>query len=382
MSAVLSKSNKERSDAITLRLDEYKETGALTHNLHPYPAKFIPQIPNEIISKLTDPGDWILDPFCGSGTTLVESTLLGRHSVGTDVNPLSCKISSAKVSRFTAAQLVDLNSLLSVVAEPSALARIPARLPEFFGRDKWFSPTSQRELAALLNIIRKISDESVRNFAEVVLSSIIVKVSNQESDTRYKAIDKEILPDRVRQAYVTKLRDAISRAEQYVLESTDVSARVWQLDSTTEQAPVTAKFKLAITSPPYMNSYDYYLYHKHRLNWLGLDVASTQEREFGSRNKHNDKGLGVEVYNEAVSRSIRITRDQLTKDGLYCVIVGDAIWQGNLIKMNANYDDLFQAAGYKKVREIAFPQRKYTRSFTANMRTAHKDSYVLIYARR
>lgn len=382
MSTALARSNKGRSDTINLRLDEYKETGSLTHNLHPYPAKFIPQIPNEIISKLTEPGDWVLDPFCGSGTSLVESTLLGRHSVGTDVNPLSCKISAAKVTRFNTAQFVELNSFLSIVAEPNALTRLRATLPEFFGRDKWFSPMVQRDLAALLSLIRTLTDDSVRNFAEVTFSSIIVKVSNQESDTRYKAIEKEIPPDRVRQTFVSKFRDAISRAEQYALASTDVSAHVWHLDSTIERAPVTTGFRLAITSPPYMNSYDYYLYHKHRLNWLGLDVATTQEKEFGSRNKHNDKGLGLDVYNDAVSRSIQITRDQLTKDGLYCVIVGDAIWKGNLIKMNSNYDELFLGAGYKKIREISFPQRKYTRSFTSNLRTAHKDSYVLVYARQ
>lgn len=372
----------ERCGAIALRLDEYKETGYLTHNLHPYPAKFIPQIPNEIIGKLTDPGDWVLDPFCGSGTSLVESHLLGRHCVGTDVNPLSCKISAAKTAHFSAEQSKELRSLLSAVEDPGALTGIRATPPEFFGRDKWFSPLVQSDLASLLHLIRLLPNDAVRNFAEVVFSSIVVKVSNQESDTRYKAIDKNIQPDRVRQVFATKLKDAVLRAENYALASTEARTQVWQLDSTAERAPVTSEFKLAITSPPYMNSYDYYLYHKHRLNWLGLDVATTQEKEFGSRNKHNDRGLGLEVYNDAVSRSIQLTRDQLAEDGLYCVIVGDAIWRGELIKMNSNYDNIFHAAGYRKVGEIVFPQRKYTRSFTLNLRTAHKDSYVLIYAKQ
>lgn len=61
--------NKESGvESINLRLDEYRNNSYLTHNYHPYPAKFIPQIPAEIILKLSKENDWVLDPFCGSGT--------------------------------------------------------------------------------------------------------------------------------------------------------------------------------------------------------------------------------------------------------------------------------------------------------------------------
>lgn len=376
------KSASARADSILLRLDEYKDNGYLTHNIHPYPAKFIPQIPREIIARLTEPGAWVLDPFCGSGTSLAEAALLGRNCVGTDINPLSCKISRAKAIALTASQLTAADSILQEVSDVELNSKLKISVPRFFGLNKWFSDTSQTELAQILGVIQQVKDAALRNFLEVVFSAIVVKASNQESDTRYKAIEKNIKAGDVRKMYCLKLRDAIARARDFsgAVDSC-IGVNVWQLDSTSENAPSGAKFDLAITSPPYMNSYDYYLYHKHRMNWLGLDVGVTQEKEFGSRNKHNDKGLGVEAYNEAVSKSILLTKKVLRRNGLYCVIVGDAIWRGNLIRMDENYDNLFNAAGYRKVRQIVFPQRKYTRSFTANLRTQHKDSYVLIYAK-
>src|SRR5689334_7664437 len=71
-----------------------------THYLHPYPAKLLPQIPAFFLSNsvLSKPGDTVLDPFCGSGTVLLESILHGRRALGADANPLARLIASVKVS--------------------------------------------------------------------------------------------------------------------------------------------------------------------------------------------------------------------------------------------------------------------------------------------
>src|SRR5205823_8637266 len=74
------------------------KTNYLTHGIHPYPAKFIPQIPNALIQELSSIGDTVADIFCGSGTTLVEALTLKRHALGIDANPLACLISRAKTA--------------------------------------------------------------------------------------------------------------------------------------------------------------------------------------------------------------------------------------------------------------------------------------------
>ena len=71
-------------------------TNYSTHGLHPYPAKFIPQIPKTLIRELASSRDTVLDPFCGSGTTLVEALKLNCNAIGIDASPLACMISRAK----------------------------------------------------------------------------------------------------------------------------------------------------------------------------------------------------------------------------------------------------------------------------------------------
>src|SRR5215831_13224011 len=74
----------------------HEKTSYLSHDIHPYPAKFIPQIPRHVITRLSLRGEMIWDPFGGSGTTALEAILLGRRAISTDVNPLGEVIGTAK----------------------------------------------------------------------------------------------------------------------------------------------------------------------------------------------------------------------------------------------------------------------------------------------
>ncbi|MFH1840772.1 MAG: DNA methyltransferase, partial [Candidatus Shapirobacteria bacterium] len=74
------------------------DTGYITHGYHRYPAKFIPQIVSRLVERYTKVGDLIVDPFGGCGTTLVESKVMGRLSVGVDINPVAVLITKAKIT--------------------------------------------------------------------------------------------------------------------------------------------------------------------------------------------------------------------------------------------------------------------------------------------
>jgi site-specific DNA-methyltransferase (cytosine-N4-specific) len=74
------------------------KTQYLTHTFHPYPARFIPQIPLTFIKLFTNEGETVLDPMCGCGTTIVEAFLNNRNSVGNDLNPLAVLITKVKTT--------------------------------------------------------------------------------------------------------------------------------------------------------------------------------------------------------------------------------------------------------------------------------------------
>jgi DNA modification methylase len=73
-----------------------KDTAYITHGYHRYPAKFIPQIVSRLVEKYTKKGDLVVDPFGGCGTTLVESKVMCRPSIGVDINPVAVLMTKAK----------------------------------------------------------------------------------------------------------------------------------------------------------------------------------------------------------------------------------------------------------------------------------------------
>ncbi|MCJ2512770.1 MAG: site-specific DNA-methyltransferase, partial [Candidatus Thermoplasmatota archaeon] len=75
-----------------------KQVSYATHGIHRYPAKFIPQIPRFCLESYSRVGDDVLDPFMGSGTTLLESYILGRNSYGVDIHPLARMIAKVKIT--------------------------------------------------------------------------------------------------------------------------------------------------------------------------------------------------------------------------------------------------------------------------------------------
>ena len=89
-----------------------EDTTEHLHGLHPYPAKFIPQIPRAAIERWTKRGDLVYDPFCGCGTTLLEARLLGRPSVGVDNNAVACLVSRAKTASYRSSDVVAARNFL------------------------------------------------------------------------------------------------------------------------------------------------------------------------------------------------------------------------------------------------------------------------------
>jgi DNA modification methylase len=362
---------------IELNLDEYKKNGYLTHNFHPYPAKFIPQIPRELILKLSKENEWVIDPFCGSGTSLVEAKLLNRNAIGVDINPLACIMSQVKTTLLSPK---DVETILQHVLkiENEVLCGKVYDVPEFYNINHWFKEDVQRDLATIRHHIFGVEDEKIRRFLSVAFASIVVKLSNQESDTRYAAIEKTIKPKEAAKLFKSKTFDMINRIREFKKIASGSNVIVYNKSSTSLDY-ISQQVALSVTSPPYMNSYDYYLYHKHRMCWLGIDYREAQDKEFGSRNKHNDKGEGIESYNGPIRENVSAMRSVLRPGGYYCMVVGDAILRGQLIKMNTNFDSIMLSEGYKKIDEITFNQRKYTRSFTPKLKNQYKDSYILIY---
>jgi DNA modification methylase len=311
-------------------------TQYLTHNYHPFPAKFIPQIPRRLMKELCQPNGIVFDPFCGSGTTLVEAQLLGHPSVGVDINPLFILISKVKTTPIPAKVLNSLANLEKrMLAQANRLHgqkslfgenELPSfEIPEYPNRDHWFAKNVQKELALIKKCINDIHNKDLRDFCIVCLSSIIVRVSYQDSDTRYARKEKEIAPLQVCRNFMDKLRDMKKRMTDYASQTTDSSVELFYHDSRHLEFLEDEIFDLVVTSPPYMNAYDYHKYHRQRLYWLGMDPTPIRKAEIGGHDRYTKKNADPATYFDNMSECIS-EMHRLLKPGAYCcIVIGDAI---------------------------------------------------------
>ena len=323
------------------------KTKYLTHGLHPYPAKYIPQIPNALIQELSVTGETIGDIFCGSGTTLVEALLLKRNAVGVDANPLAVLISQAKTTPLGPQQIAalvavgdraeDYGRSLAIYEEDSLFGRpvfrSSAPRPELSSIGQWFEPFVIEELAEIKSWCDEVSDSATRRAALVAFSSIIVAVSRQDSDTRYVRRDKGIRPGDSMRRFARAVRDAAAA----IAELTDVCEERFSatiLPASVLDQPKLPGLDLVVCSPPYPNAYSYHLYHRSRMLWLGMDQPAFKRAEIGSHRKYSARGAraaNVDTFRNEMSVMFKWLATSLRRDRYACLVVGNSTIAGEKI---------------------------------------------------
>lgn len=351
-------------DGVRLGLGNFdfanETTSGLTHRIHPYPAKYIPQIPRKLIEQLSSPGDVILDPFCGSGTTLVEALAAGRHAIGLDANPLACLISRAKTSRAEMKDLEALRAAGQLASEAADLCETghfesTGWRPEGEYLDFWFPRPAIEELAEALKIVMALP-ESIRDAGLTAFSSIVVWASRQDSDTRYVRREKNHVDGQVLQRISRALRATADALEEFAV-STSPSFRVQVRQADIRFELPCDGFDAVICSPPYPNAYSYHLYHQSRMLWLQMDQPTFKKNEIGSHRKYSAKGKNaadVSTFRAEMDSFFELLSHGLKPGGYACLVMGDSKVRGEFID---NAEILAGSAIKAGFREVERTQR-------------------------
>jgi site-specific DNA-methyltransferase (cytosine-N4-specific) len=308
--------------------------------------------------------DKILDPFCGSGTTLVEAKLAGKPSMGVDINPLAVMISKSKVNPINKKRLEKFIFWLDELKQEDAKKFSPEKV-HFFNDRLWFREDVLGQIEVILERIREISDYNTRNFVKVGLSSILKGVSNARMDRIVPTLPKQqvyidhkhyrrVVNNLTRKINVfarlsSKLKLMHNRLELFLSKAKNVEASVYlgdarQLDKLNSDFLKEGTIKLVITSPPYWSAFNYQKIHKLSINLFKLKTKSFAA-EIGQRNFLEE----MEKVYEQISKL-------LTSEGKFCLIIGRSKRRidRRLVDLGSKYDMPLYKKFTRKIKNHSF----------------------------
>lgn len=356
-----------------------KNTTYFTHGFHPYPAKYTPQLVNKYLSSFCKQGYTILDPFCGSGTTVVEGAINGINSVGIDLNPIAYIVSKAKSNKYEENDICLIDNIISQIRkinnEPTNI-----EIPDFPNRSHWFQDNVCLELADLKAKINFVENQNVKDLLLCAFSKIIVRVSNQDSEVRYTAKNKNIPNGMVYSLFIDTLInyiDILKSSEFRILAKTEI----FNGDTGIELQRFNENhFDFVITSPPYINTFDYYLYHKLRMFWLDYDHRPIRQKEIGNHHRIDTKDFTTakKEYIDSMSSIMNeLSRVSKSKSN-FVMVIGDGIVDGITIDMSQVIAEICQYSNYKIQSIESVNLSDITRSFNKKFSNAPKKEHNII----
>ena len=322
-------------------------TQQLTHNIHRYSGKFIPQIAARAISLLTQPGELVVDPYCGSGTTLLESVLLGRRAVGVDLNPLAVLIARVKTTPIPEATLkrlvCTLGNALAMDGADSSLPLFrtlagetvsgPAQDPRFDHEwyRKWFQPHVLRELLTIDLAIREIDGQATREVACVAFSNILRRSSNAHSSYPNVMFDKN---SPAKGSPIPAFLKTLKRNVKMVASLSSVNAS-WSdvkiVHGSATALPIPNDTVDAVIShPPYVGSVPYAEYGALSLQWLGVDPKQLDRELTGGRRQSPDV---IERFEDGYRHMLKETQRVLRPGRYAFLLVGNPTVRGEIVNL-------------------------------------------------
>lgn len=326
----------------------------LTHNYYRYPARFSPKFVREIIELFSKPGDVILDPFVGGGTTLVEALASNRHSIGFDVSPIAAFVSQAKTTLLSEKDLENISKWAEFVIK-KRIQGVESVIT-FYNNEGYLNNlpwTIRKSIEVILKDVVLLKTEQQQQFAKCILLKTAQwaidcrKTTPTTKDFRNKFSENlKIFSKGVR-----ALSNAVTKHSTFnsLPNCICINNSSELINDCKELYQLPSKPKLVITSPPYIGVH--MLYHQWQVNsrkrtrapfWIinSLDGQGSAFYTFGHYQSHAKKN-----YFEIAENAFTSIHSAIDDEALVIQLVGFS----NHKKFLGKYLEMMTTAGYEEV---------------------------------
>lgn len=330
----------------------------------------------------------MLDPFCGSGTSLVEARLLGRRALGSDLNPLALELAWLKTLAPAPDFIAQLKGRAEAIAEFGEERRLTKAGPL-----KSYSQLTRRtfpihvllELDSLLHGVQAVREKALRRSLTLVLSSLLTKVSHQKSDTSTRRTAPRLASGFTLELFANKARELAGQLAEYasLLPANAPKPKLYERDARQLSVLAPASVDLVLTSPPYPGVFDYLEHHRLRLSFLGLNDKSIRTREIGARRTY--KALGFREaearwkaeFSPCLSEIARVLRP----GGFAALVVADSAIGGDALRANDQIARWAKTTSLELVMTASQRRPNFHRQSQRAFREQAKSEHLLLLER-
>jgi site-specific DNA-methyltransferase (cytosine-N4-specific) len=338
-----------------------------THGVFRYFGKFPPPIAKRLITTFSAPGDLVLDPMAGSGTTAVEALSLGRGVVVRDVSPLSlllCRVKTTHVGWERAQAAFERVREREAGVRPSEQA-VPVGLRN---AEHWFLPVTMQSLGRLRAAIEPETDQPLRELLMIAFASTVRRVSRATTEQGRLFLDRASAKEQALPTFEERFSTYARAVAALPSATPELTLAVEELDA--KSKPVEPRrFRLAIVHPPYFNNYKYSSINALELAWLGFSPKAVRPHEIREAFKVGKPERATAYVND-LTRALLAVEAELGDDAVLALMMGDTFIRDEYVDVTRRVISALAEAGSRLALDrVVLRVPKYTEaSWVASQR--------------